>query len=346
VCAALLAVMVLGWEMNTTVAPMAFLLAATPTRGAAGQTLLGLTFVFLLGWAIADLSIVFVLPHLERIPEALVLPLVVVLGLAWLGSKHPALAILPSVGSLVALLSVFGGKAAPVDVYGSYSTVCYLGLGVGIGWVATRLFWAATAATLFRQGAAAQLEVCLEALRADDADDDTRRRRLARAFGAHATQTEKLAKLHGQALHEPVEHALDEQRRARWIPLAQDLADAVLFARPTSALRRDEGADARAALLEALDGAEAALAASIEATVNTLRSASDSPNSSLAEASARVEARIDALRREIAGGWVPEPAVQESLLRRIEAQRVRATRQLAVEAWVREWQTAAEDRSA
>jgi uncharacterized membrane protein YccC len=346
VCAALLGVMALGWDTNTTVAPVAFMLACTPTRGATAQTVLVLTGVLLLGWLLADLAIVFALPHLDRIPLALVLPFAVAGGLAWLGTKRPALAILPSVGGLLAILPVFGGMATPTDVYGPYSTTCYLALGVGVAWVSTRLFWPATAATLFRQGAAAQLELCLEALRADAPDAPTRRRLIARALGAHAAQTARLAKLHGQALHEPLEHALDEPRRAQWITLAQDLFDAVLTASLSPAARSDGGPEARAALLEALDEAKATLASSIEATASTLRSASAPPAAPLAEVQGRAEERIDALRRAIAEGWAPDPTERASLLRRIHEQRVRSARQLAVEGWVTEWQTAAGDRSA
>ena len=48
-----------------------------------------------------------------------------------------------SIGGLIALLSVYGGEGAATDVYGPYSTVSYIALAVGVGWLFSRSMWPA-----------------------------------------------------------------------------------------------------------------------------------------------------------------------------------------------------------
>ena len=165
VAAALLIPASLGWNTNTLVAPIAFLVAAIPTRGGVTQMLVALVVVLSLGWLFADLAIVYISPVLGRMPLALVHVAAVAGTLAYVSAKKPQLGALRMIGGLVALLTVYGGPEAPTNVYGPYDTVCYFALGLAVGWVSTHLFWPATAATLFRKRTAAQLELCLAAFR-------------------------------------------------------------------------------------------------------------------------------------------------------------------------------------
>jgi hypothetical protein len=231
--------------------------------------------------------------------------------------------------------------AAPTDVYGSYSTMCYLVLAIGVGWASTRLFWPATAAILFRERAAAQLEICIEALRDGmaAADPEARRDRTAQALSAYTKQTAMVAKLHGQAQHERVERGLDDRRRADWVALVQDLFDPVLAARPRPARPTDQGPTAWVALHEAMDRAEEALVRSIQATADALRGSAEGV-ASLAEARDLVEARIDELRGVVADGWTLDAEERATLLVRIDAIRCLSARQLAIEAWVADWRQA------
>ena len=155
---------------------------------------------------------------------ALLAPFAIGAGLAYVGARWPRLALLPVFSGLVAFLSAYGGPAAATDVYGPYSTVCYMAVGLGTGWVASRLLWPATAAGLFRQRVAAQLALCADAVRgAREAGDAERRRRLAPLLRGFAAQAVQLGPLHQQALQEPVERALDPSRREEILALVTDL---------------------------------------------------------------------------------------------------------------------------
>jgi hypothetical protein len=335
--------MTFGWSLNTTVAPVAFMVAAVPTRGGVTQTILMLVVVLCLGWLLADLAIVFVGPQLDRMPLALVHVAAVAGALGYVSVKQPKLALMRSVGGLLALLTVYGGPMAATDVYGPYSTTCYIALAVAVGWAATQLFWPATAATLFRARAAAQIDLCLSALRglAPGCDHAERRRHVARILQRYTGQLASMAGLHGQAEHEPVELDLDGSRRAALLALTQDLFDASLATRGdvTWAGEPEPGPSRRglASLREALVREDEALFASVQSAADTLRGRATvigtaaAPGAALAEAQRTVLDCLDTLR---------DDAGDATFLEQLDTRRRVVTRQLALEAWLADWATA------
>ena len=142
VIAAFVVLLALGWPMNTLVAPIAFMFAAL-TRGAAVKTVAVLAATVAFGWLVADVLIVYVTPLLGRAPLALTVPFVVAAAFAYFSVGRPRLAMLPSIGGLIALLSAYGGESAATNVYGPYSTVSYIALAVGVGWLFSRSMWPA-----------------------------------------------------------------------------------------------------------------------------------------------------------------------------------------------------------
>jgi hypothetical protein len=326
------------------VAPMAFMTAVL-TRGAAVQTLTVLTAVVALDWLVADVGIVYVMPHVSRAPLALAFPFAIGAVFAYIAARRPPLALLPSIGGLIAFLSIFGGAAAPTDVYGPYSTVCYVAVGLGAGWLFSRLMWPATAAGLFRQRMAAQLSLCLNAVReAREAGEEEHARRAMQLIRGIAAQMVQLGSLHQQALHEPVERALDPTRRARILALHMDLADAVLSDRPGifGPLLERGGARLRP-LLEALRQVEEALLESLQATIDVLRGNPAHGDSGLAAAHQALEARLEDLRSQ--PGAIPELGADERrrLLVELDARRRLIFRQRAIEDWLADWRAAEAD---
>lgn len=140
-CTALLAVVVLGWPMNALVAPVAFMVATLPSPAKVSKTLLVMAASVLGSWAVADLALVFVHPRLGEMPAALVWPALLAGGLAWVSARNPALGAVRTLGSILAILPVFAGEAAPTSVYGPYNVATYFALALGIGWASTRVFW-------------------------------------------------------------------------------------------------------------------------------------------------------------------------------------------------------------
>ncbi|MBW2281833.1 MAG: FUSC family protein [Deltaproteobacteria bacterium] len=341
VVAAFVVPMALGWPVNAMVAPIAFIVAAT-TRGAGLQLLAMLGAVVATGWLLADLTLVFVAPHLGRAPVMLVVPFVLGAALAYPATIRPQLAVLLSVGGLVALLSVFGGSAAPTDVYGPYNLVCYVALAAFIGWLASRLMWPATAAGLFRKGLAAQLERCLAALgdarRGDDADRDAWSASLARSSAVASAQ---LARLDQQARREPVEAGLDESLRPAVLPLLMDLSDAVAgrrFGGVEPLLQR--GGSPMQPLADALERADGALLDSLRSCVAELRGEASRGTSSLSDAQQAVEDHLQ--------GWAADPAAlpeltrpeTQRLLAEIDSRRRLVARHCALEQWFSDWRRA------
>ena len=346
VVAAFLVPMALGWQTNTVVAPMAFMTAAL-TRGAGVLLLASLPGFLALGWLVADLLTVYVTPHVGRAPLALLVPFALAAAFAYIAAKRPKLAMLPSITGLIAFLSVFGGTGAPTDVYGPYNTVCYMAPALGVGWLLSRLMWPATAAGLFRQRVAVQLERCLEAVHgARDSGDTERGRRAADLTRACAAQAVQLGPLHEQARHEPVERALDQSRRAEILALATDLVDAVLGDRPGVAepLLKRGGAPLRP-LLEALRRAEEALLDSMQAAVDVMRGDTAHRASGLAAAQQAVEVRLEHLRAD--PGVIPELSADEKrrLLVELDSRRRLVFRQRAIEDWLAAWRTAEETQA-
>jgi uncharacterized membrane protein YccC len=344
VVAAFLVPMVLGWSVNTLIAPITFLLAASATRGAASRTLFSLAVVVALGWLIADLVLVYITPHVHRAPEAFVPGFVIAAAFAYASVGRPVFAVLPSIGGLVALLSIYGGASAPMDVYGPYNTVCYMGVAVGVGWLAGRILWPATAARLFRQRLASQLERCLETVREAYRDGDTgRAQRVRSLMHDSAVQLVQLGPLHAQAAHEPVERALDPTQRARILSLSMDLVNAVASHRAGSVepILEPVGS-AYQPLLEALRDEDAALLDSMQASVDALRDAASPSVSTLLEANRATQERLD----ELAATPPLEVGVSDDertrVLIELDSRRRLIFRQREIEDWWVQWRHAAD----
>ena len=339
VVAAFLVPMALGWPMNALVAAIAFQAAAL-TRGAGALILASLSVFLALGWLLADLLIVYVTPHLDRAPLALLVPFVLAAGFGYIAAERPKLAMLPSITGLIVFLSVFGGTGAPTDVYGPYSAMCYIALALGIGWLFSRLMWPATASGLFRQRVAAQLERCLEAVRgAGESADAERGRRAAALTRACAAQAAQLGPLHEQARQEPVENGLDQQRRVEMLALVTSLVDAVLGDRPGAAepLLKRGGAPLRA-LLDALRRAEEALLDSMQAVADVIRGDTAHRASGLAATQQAVDDHLEELRAN--PGAIPDLTDQEKrrVLVEFDSRRRLVFRQRAIENWLADWQ--------
>jgi hypothetical protein len=345
VIAAFLVLLVLGWPENALVAPVALIAAAT-TRGAARQILTLFAVFLALAWLLADGISVYVTPQIGRAPLAMAVPFAVAAVLAYLGATRPKLALAPTIVGLVALLSVFGGAGPPLDVYGPYSTVCYMAVGLGTGWVASRLLWPATAAGLFRQRVAAQLALSADAVRgAREGGDAERRQRLGRLLRGFATQAVQLGPLHRQALQEPVERALDPSRREEVLALTTDLVDAILGDRPGVAepLLERGGAPLQP-LLEALRRADQALVSSVQAAAEIVRGDAAYSRSDLSAAHEAVENRLQHLRAD--PEVIPQLTDEERrrLLVEFDSRRRLFLRQLAIEEWLDDWRTAEEEQ--
>ncbi len=147
-----------------------------------------------------------------------------------------------------------------------------------------------------------------------------------------------MARLHGQAAHEPVERGLDEPRRSAWIALAQDVFDGVL-ATGGRAARPSGGAPAVAsALLAAMDRVEDVLLSSMQDLAETLRGGREAaPGRELPEAQRLMEQAVEAVRGVEASGWALAADERADLLRRIDGLRRLCARQLALERWCSEW---------
>jgi uncharacterized membrane protein YccC len=340
VCVAFLVPMVLGWTTNTMVAPLSFMIAAMTTRGAVTQSLGLLAGIVLFTWLLADMALVGFTPHVGRMPLALLYPAAVAGAFAYVRMRRPQLALLPSIGGLLAILPVFSGTSAPTDVYGSYSTMCYVATGLGTGWLASRLLWPATAATLFRERAAAQLELCCEALRQRDpsAGRAERQRQQGEFLAAHTKGLAQLGALHGQARHEPVERFLDDARRAELLGLTRDLCDAVRAARGQAVAHApaflERGGGALAPLREALSRVDEALLASLRKAAARVRGEAAVPGPDLAAARDALEARIAELRARPELQPALGPREREAFLVHIDSRRQLVNRQLAIEQWL------------
>jgi uncharacterized membrane protein YccC len=346
VSAALLVPASLGWSTNTLVAPIAFMVAAIPTRGGVTQTLVALVVVVGLGWLFADLAIVYISPVLGRLPLALVHVAAVAGALAYVTAKWPKLEALRTLGGLLALLTVYGGPAAPTNVYGPYDTVCYFALALAVGWASTHLFWPATAATLFRSRAAAQLELCLAALRdsAPGADAEERRTHTAETLQRFAAQITQISKLHGQAEQEAVEQALNGSRRAALLALTQDLFDASLARdagiTPSSDSKGQASHPDATALSSALQHESEALLASVQSTVDALRNRAVPQTSALENAQRAVIDCIESMRGRVEDAPRTDEHQRAAFFRQLDNRRQIITRQLALEAWLADWSAA------
>jgi len=342
VVAAFLIPATLGWTLNALVAPIAFLLAASPTRGGAVQAAIAFGATLALAWLLADVGSVYVAPYTDRVPLALVPAFAVASIFAYLAFTQPKLAMLTSVGGLVVLLPVYGGLSAPTNVYGPYSTVCDMALAVSIGWLCGRLLFPATASCLFRKRMAVLLELCLDAVqRAQNMKGKENGEHLEDLTRRWASQTAQLGALHGQARFEPVELALDQDRRESLLALATDLMDAVrLYHTGTLGPALEHGGVPLRPLLERLQSADEALLDSMRAVAGALRKDAGQPISSLTAACEAVEEQLEALSPDIK--TLPRALDKEGrrLLVELDSHRRLVLRQQAIEVWLTEWRSA------
>jgi hypothetical protein len=334
-------VMALGWPMNTVVAPIAFLVASM-TRGASRQAVPAMGVLIVLGWVLADASIVYLTPELQRMPLALVIPFALASALGYLAAVRPRLAMAPLMVGLVAMLPVFGGRGPVVDVFGSYSIVCYMALALGVGWLFGELLWPATSAGLFRLRVAMQLEKCLETVESvGESGDAARSRRVADLIRACARQTAQIGPLHAQARREPVERALDERRRGEVLARTADLIDAVVGHRP---LPPDPLArlahPSRQDLSAALTREEEALGHSIRNAVAVLRGEAPYRESGLAAAHENVRSLMEVLRAQPEPLPAPSDEQRRGALVHLDSRRSLVRAQCAIEDWLAEWQRA------
>jgi hypothetical protein len=312
------------------------------TRGAGTTVGIGLAAGFLLGWLIADLAAVFLFTHLDRMPLSLVYPFVIAGGAGYLivhGSPLGPMGALFAM--LTALLPIYVGDSSPENVDTAYGLVCGLFLGLAAGFVAQRTLWPRTAMQTFLERAATQLDLCLRALRGREggADAAAGRREAAGLMSAYAKQLTLLGQLHAQAHAEPVERALDDQRRGELLALMQDLFDACLRAPPIATRETDLVAhDAEAALAPlraALLAQDQALLSSMAASARALRGGA--PGSGLAEAQTALEARLVEIRGQPELARAAGAQRTDAFLAFVDSRRQLAARQLAIEAWLADW---------
>jgi len=305
--------------------------------------LVALAVVLSLGWLLADLAIVYISPTLGRMPLALVHVVAVAGTLAYVTAKRPQFGALRTLGGLLALLTVYGGPAAPTNVYAPYDTVCYFALALAVGWASTHLFWPSTAATLFRKRTAAQLELSIAALlgstpSADAAERHTHTAETLQRFAAQLTQ---ISKIHGQAEQEAVEQALDGSRRAALLALTQDLFDASLERDAGFEPHDDPGLDASrpdvAALANALNHESETFVASMQSTIDALRNRAAPPSPALANAHRAVIDCVESLRDRAEDAPRVDEHKRAVFLEKLDARRQIITRQLALEAWLTDW---------
>jgi len=343
VIAAVLGTAALGWPPNALVVPIAFIIAGL-TRGAAVQVLVLFGAFIALGWGLADIVIVYVMPHTGRMPHALAIPFALAFAMAYPAAKNPKLAALPVLAGLVGLLSVYGGPTPPTNVYGSYNTVTYMTLALAVGWASGVLMWPATSAALFRKRVALQLELCQEAVGAPrKPGEDERRRRIAPLIRGFAEQTAQLARLHAQANLEPIERALDAERRSQILALATDLMDAAV-AEQGGALDPllDRGGDGLQPLRTAMHRENESLLQSMRSAVSMLRGeVGNAGATGLADAHREVARCLDALRAD--PGALPRLSEEDRrrCLVELASRRRLVFRQLAIDQWIDDWQSAA-----
>jgi hypothetical protein len=198
----------------------------------------------------------------------------------------------------------------------------------------------------FTERSAEQVDLCLRALGKGEGSSEgsARGRDAAGLVGAYSKQLTQLGQLHAQAHVEPIEHALDDTRRAELLALTQDLFDACLLAPRFTAdeehpVRQDDEATLarlRAAMLDQ----NQALLSSMAASARALRGRAPEPGTGLAEAQAALEAQLDASRgqRELARAAGAQRT--DAIRAYVESRRQLVARQLAIEAWLGDWHQA------
>jgi hypothetical protein len=347
----LIVTMAMGWGVQDQLGVimaviLAFIFAGmSSNRGAAGPIAQGLVAGILLGWLLIVLAIVYLLPHVGRMPTVLVYPFAVA-GLAgYLIVRGSPLGPLGALFMLVtATLPIFASPAAPEDLRGTYVLVRGLMLGVAAGFVAQRFLWPRTAMQAFLQRSAGQLDLCAQAVRGENRVSGSHN--LARLQIAYAKQLTQLLQLHQQASREPVERALADERRSKLLALTQELFDASIRSRRESAAITEirsspaENDFPLTPLRRALVGEDEALPHSMTLAAGALREDESRANAGLGEAHAEVEAQIEALSGRDGLTALDRQKIAQ-LISGIASRRMLVDTQLQIEAWIADWQTAA-----
>lgn len=294
----------MGWEPSSTPMTLAFMVASLPTRTATGQTAIGLVVAALVAWLLSDLAIVYIVPHMGRMPEALLLPAGIAGVAGWLVVARPKIGAIAPIVALVGILSVFGGAQPPSNVAGPYVTTWIFFIGIVIGLVAQRLLWPRTAAEQLCMRTSDRLDLC-RSLIAGAARPEVDSLDLGRAVMRDARLAQACLQLHAHAAAEPVDARFDDATRASLVRGTSDVFDAVLRVRGTSTERtpldRSDTREAWAPLRTAVEALDQSVLEALASISVGLRTRSVGPAVTLARALEALEPAAIRVRR--APGW-------------------------------------------
>ena len=220
--AALLANMAVALPVSPATPLIAFSLTSTPAR-LPGKALLKLYAVFVVISLVAAANMVFVTPNMQRFPGALLVPAAMFFALGYGVVQRPKLAgLAPTVGLVLALL-LFTGPTAPTNLVGPWMLLQWLAVVVVVCFIVNLLIWPRTALDLFRRKSAAQLDLLRRRL--TDPESGAGPAELNAAFLTGAVSS---AKFSAAAQGEPVQEALDADRRASLLVVLSRLNEVVL----------------------------------------------------------------------------------------------------------------------
>lgn len=338
----------MGWQVSSTPMILAFMIAALPTRTAMGQTVIGVGVAVLAAAILADLSIMYVVPHLGRSPMALLYPFVIAGGAGYVAVAVPKLAPIAPTFALITILSVFGGSRPPDNVAGPYLTVWTISVGIVIGMAAQRLLWPRTAAELFRIRVAQQIDLCLDTLKRSTKNEsgDDRSRSLAVTLARQSQSTALITQLNAQAHEEEAGAGLDDTSRAALISGVTELLDTTVQIGALSEVEAPVGQTTVQrdvdALTTTLRGLEEVVISSLAASMRSLEHDVPLVVTGLSDAVAAATSQVVAIhgRPDHAdsrgtnqlGAWIA----------RIEGIKRLASCALSIEDWVHDWQQAKE----
>jgi uncharacterized membrane protein YccC len=342
VASAFVLIPLLGWQVNSTHLTLAYMVAAAPTRGARTATAVGLGIAAITAWLISDLSIIYIAPHLGRMPLALIYPLLLAGSAGYLLVRFPKLAPIAPITAMIPIIGVFGGGRAPNNIEGPYDTTIVLFSGILIGVLAQRLLWPRTATELFLRRIAGQLDLCLQVLRwaPEPGDELARRRMVAQVMTGYEQQLTMLTQLHGQAQQEPVEQGLDDEQRTHLLTAVAEVFEVTLH---RASVASDEAGDRLVAghaslepLFSAIGRQDAAVHRSIEVAARALKGESHWEETGLREAQADVESCVEDVRGMggLAGALGGREA--DALIAYVDWKRRLASQSLVVDGWLRD----------
>jgi uncharacterized membrane protein YccC len=336
-----IAMMALGWTPNALAVSVAFNLAAAPTRGGFKTAAIGIVAVILVAWGVSDFLIVFVTPHVQRMPAALMIAFGVAAGFTYLGARSAKLGAVVPIFVLVVVLGVFGGSTAPQNVEGPYNTTTYFLLAVLVTVAAQSLLWPRRASEIFLTQAAGQLRLCGQGLRMSENLETSvatpHAIGTAELLKSFAAGTAKLGQLHGQACSEVEDSAESAKARGELMSRLSDLFDAIVHMRQVGAGESTPApvlADNTTALGAAVEREEHACRTSVRNTIAALEGESRGADSDLGDAIATTEmlgAKIETWKT------LSDDADSSSMVRvmaELDARHRIARLQLEIERWV------------